>query len=314
MADYRIRRFEDADLSEVLEVMRLSLGESEVNQRTEDLFSWKHFRNPFGRSMILVAESGGRIAGLRAFLRWELETPGGGCLRGVRPVDTATHPDFRRMGIFEALTKTAIEEARGEGVDLIFNTPNPQSGAGYLKMGWKEVGPIGVMIRLQRPFLPKIEHDDFDRARLLAPAVGSPVLIGPVRAPGGLRTPRTADYLRWRYSEHPTAGYRVVAYHGGRVIIRPNIRNRRGEVVVSDILGTASAAGFRAATRQGRGHYLVSWFSPGSPERRAALRAGFLPVPRVRALTLVAKTLTDLDIDVFDPTGWDLAVGDLELL
>ena len=62
-------------------------------------------------------------------------------------MDTATHPDFQRRGIFSRLTEAAVEAARDDGVDLVFNTPNEKSGAGYLKMGWQEVGPIGVMVR-----------------------------------------------------------------------------------------------------------------------------------------------------------------------
>ncbi len=47
------------------------------SRRTPELFAWKHIDNPFGRSIILVAEAEGTIAGLRAFMRWELTTPGG---------------------------------------------------------------------------------------------------------------------------------------------------------------------------------------------------------------------------------------------
>ena len=64
-----IRSFEDGDLANVLELMRASLGESALLRRTGDLFSWKHFDNPFGRSILLVAEADGRIVGLRAFMR-----------------------------------------------------------------------------------------------------------------------------------------------------------------------------------------------------------------------------------------------------
>ena len=131
----------------MLALLRSSLGETSLLQRTPDLFAWKHLDNPFGRSIILVADAGGTIAGLRAFMRWELTTPDGATLRCVRAVDTATHPDFQRRGIFSRLTEAAVEAAREDGVDLIFNTPNEKSGAGYLKMGWQEVGPIGVMVR-----------------------------------------------------------------------------------------------------------------------------------------------------------------------
>jgi hypothetical protein len=59
---------------------------------------------------------------------------------------------------------------------------------------------------------------------------------------------------------------------------------------------------------------MAAWFSPGSPERAAAVRSGLVPVPRVTALTLMAKPLQDLEVDVESMSSWDLAISDLELL
>jgi GNAT superfamily N-acetyltransferase len=310
---YTIRPFVDDDLPEVLEVMRLSLGESEVNRRTDDLFAWKHFDNPFGRSIILIADAGGRIAGLRAFMRWELTNPAGGLIRAVRPVDTATHPDFRRMGIFRNLTMAALEEARADGVHLVFNTPNADSGAGYRSMGWKDVQPIGAFVRPKRPWRGSVDPGT-DRSAFI-PGGESPAPPDlPDRPPMGLRTVRSAAYRNWRFADHPTAGYRMVRSGNGAVMLRPNVRSGRAEVVVSDLIGDISPKAFRSAARASDSHYLVSWFSGGSPERAASTSAMFLPVPKLTALTQVALPLVDLDVDVFDPKSWDLATGDLELL
>lgn len=310
---YTIRPFVAADLPEVLDVMRLSLGESEVNRRTDELFGWKHFDNPFGRSIILIADARGRIAGLRAFMRWELTSPSGHMVRAVRPVDTATHPDFRRMGIFRNLTMAALEEARADGVHLVFNTPNADSGAGYRSMGWKDVQPIGAFVRPKRPWRAAVEAT-VDRAAFVPDAETPLGLDTPDRSARGLRTIRSAAYRKWRFADHPTAGYRMVRHAGGAVVLRPNVRNGRAEVVVSDLVGTVSARAFRVAARAADSHYLVSWFSGGSPERAASTSALFVPVPRLTALTQVALPLADLDVDAFDPKSWDLATGDLELL
>jgi GNAT superfamily N-acetyltransferase len=309
---YSIRPMVDRDLPEVLEVMRLSLGESEVNQRNTDLFSWKHFDNPFGRSIILVADAGGAIAGLRAFMRWNLTTPEGHTVRCVRPVDTATHPEFRRMGIFSNLTQAALEEARGDGVHLVFNTPNAQSGAGYRKMGWKDVQPIGAYVRPKRPWRGRVETT-VDRASFIPGGVDPQPLDTPDRAARGLRTVRTSDYRKWRFVDHPTAGYRMVRFAGGAAMLRPNVRSGRQEVVIPDVIGTVGMAPFRASARAADSHYLVTWFSEG-PERKAALASGYVPIPGLTALTQVALPLADLDRDPFDPFNWDLATGDLELL
>ncbi|MGH2394736.1 MAG: hypothetical protein ACRDGH_14810, partial [Candidatus Limnocylindria bacterium] len=69
-----------------------------------------------------------------------------------------------------------------------------------------------------------------------------------------------------------------------------------------------------AMLAEARYDYAVAWFSKGSPERLAAMRSGLMPVPGVTALELMARPLTDMSTDVFDPASWDLSLGDLELL
>jgi GNAT superfamily N-acetyltransferase len=148
VADLVIRAAADEDIPAILDTLRAALGESPVLRRTPELWAWKHVLNPFGPSFVFVAVAdGGRIAGVRAMMRWRLVTPDGDVLTCLRPVDTATHPQYERQGIFRRLTMTALDAARAEGVHLVFNTPNDKSGPGYLRMGWEEVGQIGVLVR-----------------------------------------------------------------------------------------------------------------------------------------------------------------------
>jgi hypothetical protein len=84
--------------------------------------------------------------------------------------------------------------------------------------------------------------------------------------------------------------------------------------VIADVFGSRPATAMRAAHRRSRAAYTAAWFSPGSPERAAAIRSGLVPVPGLTALTLMARPLHDLGIDVSSITSWDLAISDLELL
>jgi predicted N-acetyltransferase YhbS len=305
-----VRPYKPTDLPAVLELLRSALGESDVNRRSPDLFSWKHIDNPFGPSIMLVAEDGAGIVGFRAFMRWELSTVDGAPIRCLRPVDTATHPRAQRRGIFRRLTNEAVEIARLEGVDLIFNTPNPMSKAGYLTMGWAEVGRVGVLLRTKRGLL---------RGRKM----GVPSVPGsfewsdhPItdRAGLGLRTPRTTNYLGWRF-RHPFAGYRVAGTPDGLAVLRPNLRRGRRELVVSDLFGPAAGRSLRLAAKGSNADYLVGSFRAGSPERGQARAAGLINIPGVTALTLVARPLRPgLDWILTDLKAWDLALSDLELL
>jgi GNAT superfamily N-acetyltransferase len=312
-----VRPFEDTDLDPVLDVLRVSLGETALLKRTPELFRWKHLENPFGRSIILLATEGDRIAGVRAFMRWNLTTVDGDIIRCVRAVDTATHPDFQRRGVFSTLTQAAVAEATSDGVHMIFNTPNPKSGGGYLKMGWAEVGPIGVQIRPSLSMVsagadPDALPSPSEWLDPVRPAADLPTTRRPAR---GLRTPRGADYLAWRFTGHPTARYFQAGDGDGVAVLRPNVRNRRRELVISDLLGDDPRRAARAATSASRADYLAGWFSHGSPERSAATRAGLLPIPKVTALTLVCRPLVaDLPCNPLTLASWDLAMSDLELL
>ncbi len=316
MADsISVRLFRPEDLPHVLEVLRLSLGEPPGLTRTPDLFTWKHFDNPFGRSLMLVAEEDERIAGFRAFMRWELVGPGDISLRCGRAVDTATHPDFQRRGIFRTLTLNGIEHATAEGMDLIFNTPNENSGAGYLTMGWRRIGAVGVMLRpgpglLARrrtqeawePTGPQMGIAATDRADAFAD-----------RMPLGLRTPRSAEYLAWRFGAHPTGNYLFASTDDAFAIGRAHLRRGRRELVVSELAGARAHRAVKQLRAACHPDYTVAWFSAAALERRSALRAGLIPMPGLKALTLMARPLRDLPIELAW-SNWDLALGDLELL
>jgi hypothetical protein len=137
----------------------------------------------------------------------------------------------------------------------------------------------------------------------------------PARSVGsGLHTPRSNQYLNWRFAEHPTARYGAVVHSDGAVILRANLRNGRSELVISDAFGADPVQAIRLALRNSRAHYDVAAFPTGSVQRAAARRAGMLGVPGVTALQLVAHPLDNIGIDVFDPESWQLALSDLELL
>ncbi len=310
-----VRLFTDDDLPAVLVLLKDSLGETASLRRTPELFAWKHLDNPFGRSLMLVSHVGDTITGFRAFMRWELLTPDGQTLRCVRAVDTATHPEHRRKGIFKTLTLAAIDAATEDGVDMVFNTPNPRSGAGYLKMGWSEVGVLSPMASPARGILRKGGNPDElpDPSDFIDPVIPVGVRTAPDRAPLGLRTPRSAEYHAWRFTSHPTARYVQVEGASATAIARLAFRGNRRELLVSDVYGDGMRQTINLCRKRARTSYIGAFFSSGTPERSAAVRAGLVQVPRT-GLTLMARPLRDLGMDVEQLSTWDLSLSDLELL
>jgi GNAT superfamily N-acetyltransferase len=315
VADLDTRPATPGDTSAILELLKASLGESPLLKRKPELWAWKHTNSPFGPSIVQLAWSGNRLAGVRAMMRWELHTRDGELVRCVRAVDTATHPDFMRRGVFRRLTEEAIDIARDEDVHLVFNTPNPKSAAGYLTMGWSEVGWIGAQIR---PHMGRSARPDGETPPALESVLPTARPFEPVdhvnRPARGLRTLRTIEYQTWRFNGHPRVRYGTVGEHETTAVVRAGVRGGRTELVLADLLGDPNSRVIREVARDSRAAYVGGFFSKGSPERGAAIRAGLLPVPGLHTLRLVARPLTELDFDVFDLDSWDIAVSDLELL
>lgn len=317
MSEIQYRQATAGDVTGILDTLKLALGETPTLKRTPALWNWKHEENPFGRSIVFVASDGPTIAGVRALMRWDLVW-GDDLIRCVRAVDTATHPKYRRRGIFRRLTELALGTATEDGVNLVFNTPNEQSAPGYLDMGWSRVSPIGVQMR---PRLGRAQSPD----PLAAPDMTN---IAPGFAPidempsefeqgpaGGLRTEMSERYLAWRFRRHPTASYGWLQDSSrGGMVARASSRNGRSELVVSDLLGSPGPGVIGRAARSSRSRYLAGWFSPASRKRRVAIRGGLIPVPGLTSLQLVARPLSDLPMDPLTLDAWDIATSDLELL
>ena len=333
---YTVRAYRDADERGAVGLLRESLGGGTDGVRAADLFRWKHLENPFGRSLMIVAEDGERIIGLRAFMRWGFRA-GDRRVEAVRAVDTATHPEYQRKGVFSRLTRAALEELEGKA-DLVFNTPNQRSLPGYLKMGWRVVGRFPVSVRIRRPLrvasalvrsapmrdavpgAPPSEAMTAARA-LEDPRV--PELLDQVgAAPGRLATARDVEYLRWRYGSAPGLEYRAVVVEGGQelrglAVFRLRRRRGRWEAAVAELLTPAGdrEAALRLLRRVVRAapvDYLISSFPAGSPAAGAARRAGFLRSPM--GPTFVVNPLRDpLEPPVTDRRSWWLSLGDLEV-
>ena len=69
-----VRPWRDDDLAPVLDLLQAALGDGPAGSRPAEFFTWKHLENPFGPSLMLVAEADGRPVGLRAFMRWRFRT------------------------------------------------------------------------------------------------------------------------------------------------------------------------------------------------------------------------------------------------
>ena len=281
----------------------------------EALFRWKHLDNPAGESPMWLAYVGDSVAGFRTMMRWEFlhdhRTP----IRAVRAVDTATHPDFRRRGIFRTLTMAAVEELTAERVDFVFNTPNPESRAGYLTMGWQDTGRMAVR------FFPGRVKGVGRTIRARAPArkwsepieAGDPVdrvadeLAGLSHTLGGsgLATSHTGEYLLWRYGFEPLH-YRVIRTDDASAIVRLRRRGPATETVVAELFAPSrfkAEAVLRKVRREIEADHLLIAAGSNAPLPPMLPLLGLGPVLVVRSMASHAPARSELM----------LSLGDVEL-
>jgi GNAT superfamily N-acetyltransferase len=336
-----IRRGTVTDTDRILELVKVSLGD-EVPQ-DHAYWYWKHHDNPFGVSPVLLAEAAGQLVGLRVFMRWQWRAQNQ-TFHAVRAVDTATHPDWQRKGIFSKLTLKLVDEVREEGAAFVFNTPNDQSRPGYLKMGWSAVGRTDVWIRPLRPFsvvralvtrklrdtsngtVPPQHAQRFTTADAFCSGSELPALLTSRNAESPdsrLTTPRTLDYLRWRYAAIPTFQY--YALHAADVagqaalLFRykqngPLLEVRICEMLVGSGPVSEKIAGslLRRLARDSGADYASAMDNANNRERRALLLAGFVPAPRLGPV-LTVRPLGSNDTAAMQRSNWRLSIGDLEL-
>lgn len=207
--EFIIREGLRSDIPEIIELMRSSLGEK-LMPKSEAFFKWKHLQNPFGPSEILLAVHEERIVGLRTFMYWQWEK-NQESISAVRAVDTATAADFQGKGIFKTLTLRAVEVCKTKGVSIVFNTPNPVSKQGYLKMGWQEAGRMPFYVapgslfprRFQSGLQGRIDDNFAVRNCLSAFTKGWQLRLNATC----YHTPVSTSYIQWRYADCPVAAY-----------------------------------------------------------------------------------------------------------
>lgn len=293
------RRAVSGDLPAIIDLCRVALRWPD-DPRNEQLFRWKHLENPFGASPMWVAECDGRLVGFRAMMRWQFRSPAG-VRRAVRAVDTATHPEFQRRGIFAALNRLAIDALTKEGVDFVFNTPNAESLPGYLKQGWVELGRVAIVAR----------PTGFRGVLAMPSALGKaskwsePLDAGTgvdLAHPHGvdtmlLSTDTSAAFFHWRYASGPVA-YRALSDSGAGLVIRLRNRGRAKELVVAHSWGTevvvarllkealrASRASYAVGTAHAPGHSIMVPLPPIGPH--LTVRALASPAPSMAEFGLL---------------------------
>jgi N-acetylglutamate synthase-like GNAT family acetyltransferase len=236
----RLAKIEDTNA--IVQLLKESLGET-LLKKTTTIWNYKNHQNPFGESPVLLAEENGQIIGVRAFMQWQWQD-GNTIWQAYRAVDTATHPNHQRKGIFTKLTLLALENVGISKKCFVFNTPNEKSRPGYLKMGWVSLGKINI--KIIPTFLYGVNYL-FSKDEKYAISMGenqSQSLCEQhnerMKKGSGLFTPKSVDYLNWRYRDNPIQSYEIISGDNWYIAMHIKKHTYYNELRISEVLGADS--------------------------------------------------------------------------
>ncbi len=334
----------------MLKLLNLSLGLKRNLDRNEEYWQWKHENNPFGRSLILLGFDGTKLVGVRPFMRWKFNWQGNNIL-AFKPVDSVTHPEMRRRGVFSQLTTAACKLAHEQQAEFIFNTPNNNSLPGYLKLGWQEVGTLPVMMKLLKPFSfswnliqSRLWNKDItDRHKYAAHAVDSldkaeslfqseqdlkslgDILLKNSRSvTSTISTVKDIDFIRWRYTRHPQHVYYVNKHYSsgmldGVAFYRINNRYNSIELMIDDIITISDRPDVVRSLlvniiKQVPCDYIVAHTAKQSVIHSVMKQLNFRTVPRKGPRLVSKPVLADKmkKETLMELSNWNLCLGDVE--
>lgn len=143
---YTVRRFATSDVASITKLLNIVF--KPTIPFTEEWWNWKYAKNPFGfwgeQGDIWVAEDNGQIVGHYAVIPYKMKVDDIIVLAG-QSVDTAVHPDYRRLGIFECLAQKVYAGACNRYA-FLFGFPSDMAYKGFLKLGWTEQ-PVDELLK-----------------------------------------------------------------------------------------------------------------------------------------------------------------------
>jgi len=187
---------------------------------------------------VIVAMDKGRIVGARPFMFVEMWL-GEEKIKAAQHVDTMVHPEYQGKGLFNIMGQYSLEYLKENGYALSYGFSNTLSRRGFLKQGYRVIGPLDFMFKvlrsrnmmlryLKNELLGSLAGTCFDRVFVKKPKAlsGLPDTfnfitadqyiieelkdVDALRDRKAINLVRNEKFLRWRYDTHPHFKYKYI--------------------------------------------------------------------------------------------------------
>lgn len=203
-----IRQVALNDLSHLKPLVEVSFGRA----ADEAYFDWKYCRNPNGPVVGHEAiAADGQVAAFYGVIP-ERYLVNGDPIRVYQSMDTMTHPDFRRRGVFTHLAERTYQYLHDtEGACLLIGIPGPTSLAGYIKkLGWQQ--PLSFQLWFApRYALPRPRDQGISVCAIAASAELGDYFERYAPSTGPVVVDLNPAFVEWRVIQHPVRAQNILA-------------------------------------------------------------------------------------------------------
>ncbi len=265
-------------------------------------------------------------------------------LAGSRALDfsisvyTATHPEYRKQGIFKSLALLSYDKCREKSISGTVGIPNNNSLPGFRGLGFAALGQMEIVARVASPIRAGKTGRPVRELISAQDLGGIDCCLDRSKARSGtVLFERGGEFLAWRYLRCPGVRYHIFACVdrgerlAGLMVLRSARRKGLPVTIVVDFLVDQAAAGAdataRALIRQAHlfalkhlAPVVITLVNPFSYEARMLAGNGFRSISK-RILphdcNLILKLHTDepheLSAHLMDFRNWHFSFGDYDI-
>jgi len=205
-----IRKYVSGNELDILNLFHLVFNK----EMTLEAWNWRFKNNPFTKDVfIYLMWEGEQLIGHYAVSPVEMKLQGK-VIKTALSMTTMTHPDHGGKGIFSKLAANLYKDLKEEfGYKFIWGFPNNNSHYGFIKnLGWQDIAVIPMLSgKISELRLKKEEKVPFN----LGGNFDDNTVVKINNSGKDIKINKTQAYLEWRYTNNPTANYKILQLENG---------------------------------------------------------------------------------------------------
>ena len=245
--DYIIEKNDCSNLDELITLSKSYYTKGDIINK--NYLNWQYLNNPAGSPFLFTSKeiSAGQLAGQYLVIPMEYQVKGK-IIAGSLSLNTLTHPDHQRKGLFTKMANAAYKDCAENDNFFTIGFPNPMSYPGFVKkLSFEHLGYIPLLIKPLKPlsilfsYFKKDKEKHGGEIEFMHKVIKSNIkefdfnnkqdqnkyesFWKRIKMKYPISSNKDFNFLKWRYNDHPTKIYKIFYSHendeiNGIIIIR----------------------------------------------------------------------------------------------